>query len=1139
MSAKDHLAMRPRALRRVTALLAIGVVTMAGVARAQSNFSVRYAFSPSGPLDPAGPLIQATDGNFYGMSATDGASVGRTVFHGGTVFQMTPAGTVVVLHTFDGSTDGRLRDLTSSAVLADSALIQATDGNLYGMTPSGGLFGQGTIFRITLTGSYTVLHSFAGAEGAFPKGSLIQATDGNLYGATSRGGTSGAGTVFQMTPTGTVTVLYSFQSADGVSPETSLVQATDGNFYGLGGGPSKAFKITPAGVFTVLHTFLGGSVYGLIPTSALTQATDGNLYGTTRFGGASNGGTVYKMTLDGTVTVLHSFAHETFPPSASALIQATDGNLYGTNFNSAFAGSSVGGTAFRLSLGGTFTVLHSFDSAAEGRPFGALFQATNGDLYGVAKSLDLLLNSAPGRVFRMTPSGIVTVLHRFSGGNADGYTPTARLVQAADGNFYGTASVGGSLNQGTVFAMTPSGTLTVSHAFDGVNTGATPNAGLIQGTDGNFYGTSSRGGTADHGTVFQMTPTGTVTAQSLSNAGFPLAAVIQATDGNFYGTTAGGDASSNKGTVFKMTAAGIVTVLHVFNFEEGAFPQASLIQATDGNFYGTLSTRVSGGCCGAVFRMTAAGTVTIVHVFSGTDGATPTGALLQTPDGNLYGTAYGGGYGCARTGGCGTIFKISFAAPGGSFTVLHTFDGGSKDGAHPYAGLIRASDGNFYGTTTAGGAFDLGTVFQMTPEGTITLLHSFTGPDGSFPAAALMQGTDGQLYGTAAHAGPGGSGVVFRYALGSPARPTLTATAGAAYVQLMWSAAAGATSYTVKRGLTSGAETPLATGVTATSYRDTTVAAGVTYYYVVSAVNAAGESLNSNEVVSPARRGDFDGDGMTDVAVYRRSTGQWWVLQSSRNNATSVSYSWGASTDMTVPADYDGDGKMDIAVYRPTTGEWWVLQSSSNYTTFVNYRWGVSTDIPVPGDYDGDRRADVAIYRPATGAWFILQSSADYTTFFSHTWGVSTDIPVPADYDGDGRTDIAVYRPSTGEWWVLQSSSNYTTFVNYRWGVSTDIPVPGDYDGDSKTDPAIYRPSTGDWWILLSSVNYTTYFSRTWGVSTDIPVPADYDGDGKTDIAIYRPSTSEWWAVQARANFTAFLALSFGVSTDIPIPKRP
>jgi Subtilase family/FG-GAP-like repeat len=262
---------------------------------------------------------------------------------------------------------------------------------------------------------------------------------------------------------------------------------------------------------------------------------------------------------------------------------------------------------------------------------------------------------------------------------------------------------------------------------------------------------------------------------------------------------------------------------------------------------------------------------------------------------------------------------------------------------------------------------------------------------------------------------------------------------------------------------------------------------------------------------------DFDGDGISDITVYR--DGLWFILRSSDGGQTTVGWG-GLPQDIPVPADYDGDGKVDIAVYRD--GIWYIIRSSDGGVTSTGWG-GLAQDIVVPGDYDGDGKADVAVYR--NGLWFILRSSDGGQTTVG--WGgLSQDIPVPADYDGDGRVDIAVYRD--GNWFIIRSSDGGITAIGWG-GLSQDIVVPGDYDGDGKADIAVYR--NGTWFILRSSDGGQTTVG--WGgLAQDIPVPADYDGDGKTDIAIYRNGL--WFIVRSSDGVQTVVGWG-GLPQDIPL----
>ncbi|MGA2414743.1 MAG: choice-of-anchor tandem repeat GloVer-containing protein [Candidatus Sulfotelmatobacter sp.] len=376
----------------------------------------------------------------------------------------------------------------------------------------------------------------------------------------------------------------------------------------------------------------------------------------------------------------------------------------------------LSGAATLASAQTKFTSLLSFDGSNGANPhYVYLVQGTDGNLYGTT----YVSTGSGGTIFKITTKGVLSTLYTFCPDGEpclNGAQPEAGLVLATDGDFYGTTMNGGANNFGTVFQVTSAGKLTTLHSFDSTD-GASPEVGLIQATNGELFGTTSIGGSGDVGTIFDITTGGTFTSLlsfTGTNGDYPDGRLVQGTDGNFYGTTE--EVNSGSGTVFKMTLAGKLTTLHKFTGTDGAGPTSALVQASNGNFYGTTQ---AGGTNseGTVFEITAGGKLTALYSFCSksecADGANPSAGLIQATDGNLYGTTFSGGSNeTSCNGGCGTIFKITTS---GALTTLYNFcsKSGCADGSQPQEGLVQDTNGAFYGMTYYGGTDGLGTVFSL------------------------------------------------------------------------------------------------------------------------------------------------------------------------------------------------------------------------------------------------------------------------------------------------------------------------------------------------------------------------------------------------------------------------------------------
>jgi len=410
-----------------------------------------------------------------------------------------------------------------------------------------------------------------------------------------------------------------------------------------------------------------------------------------------------------------------------------------------------------------------------------------------------------------------------------------RLIQAPDGNFYGTTTDGGSLGYGTIFKMIPAGTLTVMANFNNNTTGKKPYS-IMRADDGNFYGTTLEAPVNGESTAFKMTPDGTLTTLANFNAttGYMSTGLIQGSDGLLYGTcTTYGTGSGGNGSFFKLTTAGVLTTLFTsFNSPRGIQPFDTLVQASDGNFYGTTYYGGSSNR-GTVYKITTGGALTTILSFANTNGSSPRSGLVLGSDGDLYGATEFGG-----SASSGTIFKITTT---GDLTTLVHFNG--MNGTKPQAGLIQGSDGNFYGTTPYYTFISatLGTIFKMTPEGTLTTLMTF--PSGQ-TSGRLLQGSDGSFYGTTDLGGTSDKGTAFRFNATSSENVTFTSAASVPITTTAFTITGSALNVSLNFAPTAGALTVINnTGAGAINGRFTNLSDGGT---ITATYNSVTYSFTAN-----------------------------------------------------------------------------------------------------------------------------------------------------------------------------------------------------------------------------------------------------------------------------------------------------
>ena len=647
-------------------------------------------------------------------------------------------------------------------------LARGADGTLYGTTYSGGAANLGVIFKVALSGQYTILYNIkGGSDGANPYAGVTIGADGSLYGTTFAGGAANAGTVYKLDASGSETVLYSFTGgADGGFPYAGVIADSSGNLYGttVSGGAKQAnctvhgcgvvYKVTPSGQETVLYTFPGGAA-GESPKAGVIADAAGNLYGTTVAGGLSTCehtrgcGVVYKVDSSGHETVLYAFkgGADGAVPAAGVIADAA-GNLYGTTTNGGLRCNGEGcGTVYKVTPSGQKTTLIEFSGQADGgNPLVGLTRDAAGNLYGTAQGGV----THAGNVYRLDPAGDYTTLYWFPATPSyvatDLHYPTAVILDPS-GNLYGATWYQGS--GGMVYKLDPSNQETTLHAFSPAPGGTSPWAGVILDPASNLYGTTYYGGASNAGAVYKIDAEGRLTTlysfTGGTDGGHPSAGVVRDSAGNLYGiTTAGGPpgclySRGGCGVVYKLDPSGQETVLHTFaTAGDGYLPESGVTLDAAGNLYGTT---VEGGPSGAgiVYRLDPSGNETVLYSFAGgSDGAYLTAGVVLDPAGNLYGTTLEGGADFV-----GIIYKLD---PSGNKTKLFSF-GQDPTGAYPHGGVILDPAGNLYGTATSGGdltgatgpcpAGGCGVVYELDSSGAFTVLYTFTGgAHGGMPFAA-------------------------------------------------------------------------------------------------------------------------------------------------------------------------------------------------------------------------------------------------------------------------------------------------------------------------------------------------------------------------------------------------------------------
>jgi uncharacterized repeat protein (TIGR03803 family) len=646
--------------------------------------------------------------------------------------------------------------------------IMGTDGKLYSMTTYGGLYGYGAIFSFDpATSTNSDIYDFNNITGANPFGSLLSLASGVWYGMTSLGGANNFGVIFSFDPTSsTYTDLYDFSATGGEQPYGSLIQATDGKLYGLtidGGlsGDGVIFSFDPVSLtYTDIHDFSGAD--GEQPNGSLMQAADGKLYGFAAYGGANGDGVIFSMDTSTAHNYLdiYDFNGATGLNPFSSLIQGTNDKLYGLSPN----GGAFGyGVLFSIDTTSAhaYADLYDFDPTVGSNPYGNLFLGADGNLYGTASGGGA---NDYGVIFSFALlTADYSDLYDFN----NGQTPYSGLLQLPSGLFYGMTIGGGTGGKGVVFSFNPLGAnFAVLNNFGSNQNGSHASASLLLANDGNLYGMTLDGGTYGAGVIYKV-DTSTLNYTVVYNfdgthGSNPYGSLIQASDGKFYGTTSEGGTNYHNysGVLFSFDpGTSMYTDLYEFDDSSAGTPTGSLLQATDGKLYG-MTSGSSTPSNGNIFSYDPlAATYANLYEFNQSTGFYPTGSLFQATDGNLYGlTLYGG------ANNYGSLF--SFVNTSLTYTDLYDFNDVSGSGGNPYGSLIQAGNEKLYGLSSgfANGGLN-STLFSFDPT---TLSFADVKDLGSAePEGNLLLVSDSVLYGTTNLGGAGTLGNIFSYNLNS------------------------------------------------------------------------------------------------------------------------------------------------------------------------------------------------------------------------------------------------------------------------------------------------------------------------------------------------------------------------------------